>query len=159
MSENELFAENPIVATLLSTAGPNVKSYRGYVGPVEVDGYLSLYPDLVHLGVRFRIRKSDIVHAEAVPESDGPFGAIMVWVRPDGDITPHSPATDQRDALLSQANAATGAYADVVDRLNIAPAAEVFAADTCTSNCECVSNCDPCISICRWTCEPRTMAE
>ena len=147
---NNPLNEHPIVSKLISEAGPDVKAYRGYVGRPARDGYLTIFPSLADLRRSFEIRESDIVHVEQIPEVFAPFGAIMIWVRADADISARAVATaapgaNTNDAIESRQG-----------RLRMVRQGPVEArGDTCTSNCECVSNCDPCVSICRWTCETR----
>lgn len=158
MSEHELLAVNPIVEKLLTEAGPGVEAYRGYVGPEEQEGYVSLYPNLTELGLRFQIRESDIAHVERIPEAEGPFGAVMVWVRAGGDVMPRSVAKDLREALVGARVVPPPGVEEFGDRLDMSEIA-IPVSDSCTSNCECVSACKVCVSICRWTCETRAAEE
>ena len=151
---NSALNEHPIVSKLLTEAGPDVKTYRGYVGRPARDGYLTIYPSLADLGRSFEIRESDIIHVEQIPETFAPFGAIMIWVRADADVSARAVAT---------ANRAPGAGSNEAiesrqGRLRMVRQSAVDArssCDPCTSNCDCSSNCDPCVSICRWTCTTR----
>jgi hypothetical protein len=147
-------SEHPVLAKLLAEGGPDVKAYRGYVGASAREGYLALYPSLADLGKSFEIRESDILHVEEIPEVFAPFGAIMIWVRADADVAARAVAT----TATSTANAAETIESRQgrLRMLRQAPI-ETYSSDTCTSNCECVSACSPCISSCRWTCETRNV--
>jgi hypothetical protein len=145
--------EHPVVARLLAEGGSDVKAYRGYVGGSGRDGYVTMYPSLADLGRSFEIRASDIIHVEDIPEAFAPFGAIMIWVRADADVSAR--------VVASASQAAAGTTESIESgqgRLRMvrrAPAEARSSCDPCTSNCDCVSNCDPCVSICRWTCSTR----
>lgn len=150
--DTHLLSEHPILAKLLTDGGPDVKAYRGYVGASGREGYLALYPSLADLGKSFEIRQSDILHVEEIPETFAPFGAIMVWVRADADVAARAVATTTGVATASAGERIESRHG----RLRMLRQAPIeAAADTCTSNCECVSACSPCISTCRWTCETR----
>jgi hypothetical protein len=150
--DSHLLSEHPILARLLTEGGPDVNAYRGYVGASGREGYLAIYPSLADLTKSFEIRESDILHVEEIPEVFAPFGAIMLWVRADADVAARAVAT----TATATANAA-----DTIEsrhgRLRMLRRApiEPLSADTCTSNCECVSACSPCVSACRWTCSTR----
>jgi hypothetical protein len=143
--------EHPILAKLLAEGGPDVKAYRGYVSATGRDGYITVYPSLADLGKSFEILRSDVIHVEEIPEVFAPFGAVMIWVGADADIAARMVATGTR---------ATAGTTETIEsqqgRLRMVRQAQAEArSDTCTSNCDCVSNCDPCVSICRWTCTTR----
>jgi hypothetical protein len=144
-------SEHPILARLLTDGGPDVRAYRGYVGTSEREGFLTIYPSLADLTKSFEIRASDILHSEQIPEVFAPFGAIMLWVKADADVAARAVATST--------GAATGGRADVAEsrygRLRMLRHAQAATPDTCTSNCECQSDCSPCVSLCRWTCGTR----
>jgi hypothetical protein len=147
---NSQITEHPIVSKLLAEAGSDVKAYRGYAGRAGRDGYITIYPSLADLGRSFEIREADIIHIENIPEVFAPFNAIMIWVRSDAEVSARAVTTANREV------SANDAIESRQGRLRMVRQAPVdLRADTCTSNCECVSNCSPCISICRWTCETR----
>jgi hypothetical protein len=153
--DRDPLSEHPILARLLTDGGPDVRAYRGYVGTSGREGYLTIYPSLADLSNSFEIRASDVLHSERIPEAFAPFGATMLWVKPDADVTAR--------ALATSTGAATASRTDVIEsrygRLHMLrqAQADTLAADTCTSNCECVSNCSPCVSVCRWTCRTRNV--
>jgi hypothetical protein len=150
--DNNLLSEHPILAKLLTDGGPDVKSYRGYVGTSAREGYLAIYPSLADLAKSFEIRQTDILHVEEIPEAFAPFGAVMVWVRADGDVAARAVATTTGLASINAADRIESRQG----RLRMLRQAPIEAAsDPCTSNCDCVSACDPCISSCRWTCHTR----
>ena len=153
--DSQLLSEHPILTKLLTEGGPDIKTYRGYVGASGREGYLAIYPSLADLGKSFEVRQSDILHVEEIPEVFAPFGAIMVWVRADADVAARAVATSSGVATVSAADRIESRHGRL-RMLRQAPI-EARAADTCTSNCECVSACDPCISSCRWTCETRNV--
>jgi hypothetical protein len=153
--DSHQLSQHPILAKLLTEGGPDVKAYRGYVGTSGREGYLALYPSLADLGKSFEIRESDILHVEEIPEVFAPFGAIMIWVRADADVAARAVATSTGVATTNAADRIESRHGRL-RMLRQAPI-EARAADTCTSNCECVSACDPCISSCRWTCETRNV--
>jgi hypothetical protein len=143
-------SEHPLVSKLLAEAGPDVKAYRGYAGRASRDGYITIYPSLADLGRSFEIREADVVHVEDIPEAFAPFNAIMIWVRSDADVSARAVTTANREVAAHDAGERRQG------RLRMVRQAPIEAlSDACTSNCECVSNCSPCISICRWTCETR----
>jgi hypothetical protein len=150
--DSQLLSEHPILAKLLTEGGPDVKTYRGYVGASAREGYLAIYPSLADLAKSFEIRQSDILHVEEIPEAFAPFGAIMVWVRADGDVAARAVATSTGLASINAADRIESRQG----RLRMLRQTPIEASvDPCTSNCECVSACDPCISSCRWTCHTR----
>jgi hypothetical protein len=153
--DTHLLSEHPILAKLLTEGGPDVKAYRGYVGASGREGHLAIYPSLADLGKSFEIRQSDILHVEEIPEAFAPFGAIMVWVRADADVAARAVATTTGMATTNAADRIESRHGRL-RMLRQAPIEATGASvDTCTSNCECVSACDPCISSCRWTCHTR----
>ena len=154
-NDSQLLSEHPILAKLLTEGGPDIKTYRGYAGASGREGYLAIYPSLADLGKSFEIRQSDILHVEEIPETFAPFGAIMIWVRADADIAARAVATTTGMSTVNAAERIESRHGRL-RMLRQAPI-EARAADTCTSNCECVSACDPCISSCRWTCETRNV--
>jgi hypothetical protein len=152
-----LLTEHPVLAKLLTEGGPDVKAYRGYVGASGREGYLALYPSLADLSKSFEIRQSDILHVEEIPETFAPFGAIMIWTRADADVAARAVATT---AGLTAGLATSTAAARVESRhgrlrMLRQTSIEDPSVEPCTSNCDCVSGCDPCISSCRWTCHTR----
>jgi len=150
--DSHQLSEHPILAKLLTEGGPDVKAYRGYVGASGREGYLTIYPSLADLTRSFEIRESDILHVEDIPEAFAPFGAIMLWVRADADVAARAVATSTGMATANAAERIESRHG----RLRMLRQAPIEAsADPCTSNCECVSGCDPCISSCRWTCHTR----
>jgi hypothetical protein len=150
--DSHQLSEHPILAKLLTEGGPDVKAYRGYVGASGREGYLTIYPSLADLARSFEIRESDILHVEDIPEAFAPFGAIMIWVRADADVAARVVATSTAMATANAAERIESRHG----RLRMLRQAPIEApADPCTSNCECVSGCDPCISSCRWTCHTR----
>ena len=150
--DSHRLSEHPILAKLLTEGGPDVKAYRGYVGASGREGYFTIYPSLADLARSFEIRESDILHVEDIPEAFAPFGAIMIWVRADADVAARAVATSTAMATANAAERIESRHG----RLRMLRQAPIEAsADPCTSNCECVSGCDPCISSCRWTCHTR----
>jgi hypothetical protein len=150
---DNLLSEHPVVSKLLAEAGPDAKAYRGYPGRADRSGFVTIYPSLADLGRSFEIREADIVHVERIPEAIAPFDAIMVWVRADAEVSARAVATANK-AVNANANEAIESRQGRL-RMVRRSMPETMAADSCTSNCECVSNCDPCVSICRWTCTTR----
>jgi len=151
---NDLLSEHPVVSKLLAEAGPDVKAYRGYPGRANRSGFVTIYPSLADLGRSFEIRESDIVHVERIPEAFAPFDAVMVWVRADAEVSARAVATANK-AASTNTNDAVEVRQGRLRMVRPSSREMMMAADTCTSNCECVSNCDPCVSICRWTCTTR----
>ncbi len=147
--------EHSILARLLAAGGSELKVFRGYVGPSVREGYLSVYPSLAELGRSYEIRGEDIVHVEEIPAAFAPFGAVMLWVQPGADVAARVVESSTRKASASRP--------EMVEvrrgRLRMQRRSPVRARDddcaTCTSNCDCSSDCDVCVSICTWTCEPR----
>jgi len=122
------------------------------VGASGREGYLTIYPSLADLARSFEIRESDILHVEDIPEAFAPVGAIMIWVRAEADVAARVVATSTAMATANAAERIESRHG----RLRMLRQAPIEAsADPCTSNCECVSGCDPCISSCRWTCHTR----
>jgi hypothetical protein len=153
--DRDPLSEHPILARLLTDGGPDVRAYRGYVGTSGREGYLTIYPSLADLSKSFEIRVSDILHVEEIPEIFAPFGAIMLWVKADADVAARAVATSTGAATASGADLVESRYGRL--RMLRQAQTEAPAADTCTSNCECVSACSPCISSCRWTCRTRNV--
>jgi len=143
--------EHPVLVKLLGAGGSELKAYRGYVGPSEKDGCLTLYPNLANLGRSFEIRGADIVHVEEIPEAFAPFGAFMVWVKPDADVA-------SRVVNVATRKAASGA-GDMVEvrqgrirmlRQDRAKARSMaLPGENCASYCQdCTSQCEVCMSGC-----------
>jgi hypothetical protein len=76
---------HPLLSRLLEV-GPNVRAFRGYVGPDKDSGRLRLYPSLGDLSFSIEINKSDIVASAAAPEWLLPHGGTVVWVKPDAEV-------------------------------------------------------------------------
>jgi hypothetical protein len=77
----------------------------------------------------------------------------MIWVRGDADVAARAVATATTTATAKATETIESRHGRL-RMLRQAPI-EARAADSCTSNCECVSNCDPCVSVCTWTCSTR----
>ena len=77
------------VLNRLLDADPNVRAFRGYVGPERDTGRVRLYPSLGDLGFCIEINKSDIVASAAAPERLLPHGGTVIWVRPDAEVVCH----------------------------------------------------------------------
>src|SRR3954452_721663 len=79
---------NPLLAHLLAAVGAtNAITLRGYVGPPRDNGYVVLYPRLDDLSESFEIARADILYFTEVPELVMPFGATMIWVKVDAQIS------------------------------------------------------------------------
>lgn len=145
--------EHSIVAKLVAEGGPDLRAYRGYVGASAREGYFTLYPNLMELGESFEIRRSDVIHVEEIPAEFAPWGAIMLWVAVDADVS-------ARVEVTTKVVAAAGGTERIESqhgRLQMVRHADAeVRGDSCTSNCTCQSTCNgPCISSCRWTCGKR----
>jgi len=79
--------ENPVLAKLVGAGAANAIALRGYIAPSTARGRVSLYPRLDDLSNSVEIASSDILHFEAVPESVLPYGAVIVWLKKDAEIT------------------------------------------------------------------------
>jgi hypothetical protein len=83
-------SEHPLVAKLRPDPNkpyePTVK-LAGYVGRSTEDGKVRLYPTLDDLSTYLDIRREDIVHAEAAPESVLEHGGTYVWVKQSAEVT------------------------------------------------------------------------
>jgi hypothetical protein len=139
MSESNVapqIAQNPILAKLLDRGGAELRVYSGFVGASERQGYVSVYPKLANLTRKFEIRESDIVHAESIPEHFAPFGAVMVWVRADSDVSTHVTTSIREPGQGTGPTIQSG-------RLDLRLRDfDALAIRDCTSNCECHSQCD-----------------
>ena len=76
---------HPLLNQLLE-AGPNLRAFRGYVGPDKNNGRVSLFPSLGDLSFSIEINKSDIVASAAAPETLLPHGGTVIWVKPDAEV-------------------------------------------------------------------------
>lgn len=79
---------HPLLNRLLE-AGPNLRAFRGYVGPDKDNGRVRLYPSLGDLSFSIEVNKSDIVASAAAPESLLPHGGTVIWVKPDAEVVCH----------------------------------------------------------------------
>ncbi len=146
--------EHPVLAKLLAAGGSSLTAFRGYVGASSRDGYVSFYPRLSDLGKSYEIRGADIVHVEKIPEAIAPFGAVMIWVRSNADVSSTLVANTTRNSLAGNAGLSVESR---LGRLRIRQAAplpisEVQAAgpgQNCASYCQdCSSQCKVCMSGC-----------
>ena len=143
--------ENSVLTTLLEAGGPELKRYRGYVGRSEKAECIRLYPRLADLGTSFEIRGADIVHVEQIPEAFAPFGASLVWVKPDADVASRVEAVATRKAAAADANAVE-VRRGRIRMVRQGVARDVVAAgpgENCASYCQdCSSQCEVCMSGC-----------
>ncbi|SIT58659.1 conserved hypothetical protein [Mesorhizobium prunaredense] len=79
---------HPLLSRLLDVS-PNVRAFRGYVGPRKDNGRVRLYPSLGDLSFSIEINESDIVASGAAPESLLPHGGTVIWVKPDAEVVCH----------------------------------------------------------------------
>jgi hypothetical protein len=79
---------HPLLNRLLD-AGPNVRAFRGYIGPERDNGRVRLYPSLGDLSFSIDINRSDIVASAAAPETLLPHGGTVIWVKPDAEVVCH----------------------------------------------------------------------
>jgi hypothetical protein len=86
--EDDHLRPHPLLSRLLEV-GPNVRAFRGYVGPDRDNGRVRLYQSLGDLSFSIEISKSDIVASAAAPESLLPHGGTVIWVRPDAEVVCH----------------------------------------------------------------------
>ena len=151
---------HPLLNRLLE-AGPNVRAFRGYVGPEKDSKRVRLYPSLGDLGFCIEINKGDIVASAAAPETLLPHGGTVIWVKPDAEVVCHGDRINTVAARASrQAGAAAvhetqkaGALVEVQrGRLNIRLRARVMS--TCAS-CSC-SSCET-NPTCKSTCNQMTL--
>ena len=143
--------EHPVLAKLLGAGGSELTAYRGYVGPSEKDGYLTLYPNLANLSRSFEIRGADIVQVEDVPEAFAPFGASMIWVKPDADVASRVVEVATRKASAKDADMVEVRRGRIrMLRLNRVKARSMAQpGENCASYCEdCTSQCEVCMSGC-----------
>jgi len=82
---NDHLGPHPLLNRLLEV-GPDVRAFRGYVGPSKDRGRVKLYPSLGDLSFSIEIDRSDIVASAAAPESLLPHGGTVIWVRPDAEV-------------------------------------------------------------------------
>jgi hypothetical protein len=99
---------HPLLTRLLD-AGPNVRAFRGYVGPDEDSGRVRLYQSLGDLSFNVEIRKSDIVASAAAPESLLPHGGTVIWVKPDAEVVCHGDRIGSVPARRPRQTAPAGA--------------------------------------------------
>jgi hypothetical protein len=159
---------HPLLSRLLEV-GPNVRAFRGYVGPDKGNGRVNLYPSLGDLAFSIEINKSDIVASAAAPELLLPHGGTVIWVRPDAEIVCHgdrintvaarrprqSGALDVPPANPYKTQTAAGRLVEVqTGRLNIRVRPRVMS--SCAS-CSC-SSCETHPS-CTSTCNTAIMAQ
>jgi hypothetical protein len=148
---------HPLLNRLLE-AGPNLRAFRGYVGPNKDNERVRLYPSLGDLSFSIEVNKSDIVASAPAPESLLPHGGTVIWVKPDAEIVCHGDrintvaARRPRQAAASSANVhemqkAGGLVEVQTGRLNIQLRPRVMSscASCSCSSCEthpsCTSNC------------------
>lgn len=145
--------EHPVLARLLATGGSSLIAFRGYVGASSRDGYVSFYPRLSDLGKSYEIRGADIVHVEKIPETIAPFGAVMIWVRSDADVS-STLVANSRNPVPGNAGLPIESRLGRLRMRRAAPLpiAEVQTAgpgQNCASYCQdCSSQCNVCISGC-----------
>jgi hypothetical protein len=78
---------HPLFAKLAREGIADPTSFRGYIGPSSNDGHVTLYSSLEYPSASIEIARDDIVHVEDVPENFLPFGAKVVWVKGDAQVT------------------------------------------------------------------------
>ena len=147
----DVIQENPVLATLLEAGGGELKRYRGYIGRSEKDGCIRLYPRLSNLGTSFEIHGADIVHVEEIPQAFAPFGASLVWVRPDADVASRIEAVATRKAAAAATNTVEVRRGRIrMLRQGVARDAVMAGpGENCASYCEdCTSQCEVCMSGC-----------
>ena len=145
--------EHPVLAKLLQAGGSELRAYRGYIGPSEKDGYLTLYPNLSNLGKSFEIRGADIVHVEDVPETFAPFAASMIWVKPDADVASRTVEVATRKASAKDTDMVEVRRGRIrmlrQSRSKARSMAQALPGENCASYCEdCTSQCEVCMSGC-----------
>jgi hypothetical protein len=104
--KNKDIPENPLLARLLVVDGAaNAITLRGYVGRSTAEGYVNLYPKLDDLSESLEIAQADILHFSEVPESVMPYGAMILWVKKDAQITHRRGKTPERANLDEEVRA------------------------------------------------------
>jgi hypothetical protein len=153
---------HPLLSQLLKV-GPNVRAFRGYVGPEKDEGRVMLYQSLGDLSFSIEIKKSDIVASAAAPETLLPHGGTVIWVKPDAEVVCHgdrintvaarrpqqAAAPDVSPATVHETQTAAGRLVEVQrGRLNIQlrPRVASSCASCSCSSCEthpsCTSECN-----------------
>jgi hypothetical protein len=70
--------ENALLGRLRDAGAAESRTFWGYVGPSERDGWVTLHTSLNDLGDRIEIAREDILHVEDAPESVLLFGGKVV---------------------------------------------------------------------------------
>lgn len=150
---------HPLLSKVLAH-GPDVRVFRGYVGPANDRGTISLYPSLADLTVYLEIKAEDIVASAVAPEPLLPHGGTVVWVRPDAEVVSHGERVttfrarrSRRDAAMAlqaiEAGASETPASNLVEvrsgRLNIQLTPRIN--DVCAS-CSPCSSCGVCTTTC-----------
>jgi hypothetical protein len=136
--------EHPVLTRLLAEGGSDLRSYTGYVGASGREGYLSLYPSLADLSKSFELQGSDVVHVEPIPEEFAPFGAVIVWVRANADVSSQVVATAVTKAAPGDS--------PTINSGRLQMRVQPHLRKDCISRCECGSTCDGCMSTCIFVC-------
>jgi len=118
-------SEHPLIAKLRPDPSkpyePTVK-LAGYVGRSTEEGRIRLYPTLDDLSTYLDIRREDIVHAEAAPESALEHGGTYVWVKQSAEVTHGQTQTTKVQAQFLGGTIAEAHLAPEEAALGIAPA-------------------------------------
>ena len=158
-ASDDALQPHPLLSRVLAH-GPDVRVFRGYVGPANDKGTICLYPSLADLTVFLEIKADDIVASAVAPEPLLPHRGTVVWVRPDAEVVCHGERVttfrarrSRRDAAMAlQAGEAGGGETPAsglvevrTGRLNIQLAPRI--SDVCAS-CSPCSSCGVCTTTC-----------
>ncbi len=148
-SSGENIPENPLLARLLVTEGAtSAITLRGYIGPSRAEGYVNLYRSLNDLSECLEIARGDILYFREVPESFMLFGATIIWVKKDAQITYRQGVTVETTDLNATTNEIVGLREVNKGRLRILTRPTPLR-KTCQSYCwTCQSYCLRCRSYC-----------
>ena len=131
---------HPIFAKLNNENSTKFTTLRGYVGPSLTKGSIRLYKSLDGPSESVEIPQADIIYFADMPESILPYGAKIVWIKKDAEVTVNQVASvagvkaDREFTEVSQ-----GRLRMIVRR--------GLASDDCSSRCNvCQSRC--CVSRC-----------
>lgn len=153
--------ENALLGKLSRAGVADSRTFWGYVGPSEREGWVTLHTSLNDLGDKIEIARDDILHVEDVPESVLLFGAKVVWVRKDAKVNRSRAMTaqavgPQRPSAVGGTDPGTANVAEVKEgRLRMKVRASAIQPDCsspdCVSPCATCHDCSSvCVSICQY---------
>jgi|SRR5215216_3152751 len=129
--------QHPLLQKLQGSTA--VTTLRGYIGAGKDEGSVRIYATLDDLSESVEVKKDDVLHYEATPESIQPFGSTTIWIKQDAQTTLKLDRV-QNVSKIKEVRAG---------RLKIAVPGGRFTQTVCQSVCGvCQSVCTVCQSVC-----------